>query len=76
MLIYLFSIGKRAQSCFNNLKKKFMRKKKEFRDVNRSGASTNALEKAEKASQQYRFMEWMSSFIQPRDRRTNIKNGF
>ena len=50
-----------------------MRKKKEFRDANRSGTSTNALEKAEKASQQYRFMEWMSSFIQPRDGRTNIK---
>ena len=73
MLVYLFSIGKRAQSCFNNLKKKFMRKKKEFRDANRSDTSTNALEKAEKALQQYRFMEWMSSFIQPRDGRTNIK---
>ena len=45
-----------------------MRKKKEFRDANRSGTSTNALEKVEN-----RFMEWMSSFIQPRDGRTNIK---
>ena len=53
-----------------------MRKKKEFRDANRSGTSTNALEKAEKALQQYRFMEWMSSFIQPRDGRTNIKKVF
>ena len=68
MLIYLFSKGKSAQPCFNNLKKKFMRKKKEFRDANRSGTSTNALEKVEN-----RFMEWMSSFIQPRDGRTNIK---
>ena len=50
-----------------------MRKKKEFRDANRSDTSTNALEKAEKALQQCRFMEWMSSFIQPRDGRTNIK---
>ena len=51
-----------------------MRKKKEFRrDANRSGTSMNALEKAEKALQQYRFMEWMSSFIQSRDERTNIK---
>ena len=45
-----------------------MRKKKEFRDANRSGTSRNALEKVEN-----RFMEWMSSFIQPRDGRTNIK---
>ena len=45
-----------------------MRKKKEFRDANRSGTSTNALEKVEN-----RFMEWISSFIQPRDGRTNIK---
>ena len=50
-----------------------MRKKKEFRDANRSGTSAKALEKAEKALQQYRFMEWMSRFIQPRDGRTNIK---
>ena len=50
-----------------------MQNKKEFRDANRSDTSTNALEKAEKALQQYRFMEWMSSFIQPRDGRTNIK---
>ena len=50
-----------------------MRKKKEFRDANRSGTSTNALEKAEKALEQYRFTEWMSSFIQQRNGRTNIK---
>ena len=50
-----------------------MQNKKEFRDANRSDTSTNALEKAEKALQQFRFMEWMSSFIQPRDGRTNIK---
>ena len=50
-----------------------MRKKKKFRDANRSDTSTNALEKTEKALQQYRFMEWMSSVIQPRDGRTNIK---
>ena len=50
-----------------------MRKKKEFRNANRSGTSTNALEKAEKTLEQYRFMEWMSSFIQQRNGRTNIK---
>ena len=50
-----------------------MWKKKEFRDANRSGTSTNALEKAEKALEQYRFTEWMSSFIQQRNGRTNIK---
>ena len=73
MLISLFPIGKRAQSSFNNLKKKFIRKKKEFRDANRSGTSTSALEKAEKALQQYWFVEWITSFIQSRDGRTNIK---
>ena len=53
MLISLFSIGKRAQSSYNNLKNKFIRKKKEFQDANRSGTSTSALEEAEKALQQY-----------------------
>ena len=31
------------------------------------------MEKAEKALEQYRFTEWMSSFIQQRNGRTNIK---
>jgi len=31
--LYDFSTGKRAMACFNNLKKKFMRKKKDFRDA-------------------------------------------
>ena len=34
-----------------------MWKKKESQDVNRSGTSTNALEKEEKALQQYWFMD-------------------
>lgn len=50
-----------------------MRKKKEFKDANRSGTSTKALEKTEKALEQYKFMQWMDGFIQPRDGRTNLK---
>ena len=44
-----------------------MRKKKEFKDANRSSTSTKALEKTEKALEQYKFMQWMDGFIQPRD---------
>ena len=51
-----------------------MRKKKEFKDANRSGTSTKALEKTEKALEQYKFMQWMDGFIQPRDEHTNLKN--
>ena len=51
-----------------------MRKKKEFKDANRSSTSTKALEKTEKALEQYKFMQWMDGFIQPRDEHTNLKN--
>ena len=51
-----------------------MRKKKEFKDKNRSGTSTKVLEKTEKALEQYKFMQWIDGFIQPRDGRTNLKN--
>ena len=44
-----------------------MRKKKEFKEANRSSTSTKALEKTEKALEQYKFMQWMDGFIQPRD---------
>ena len=50
-----------------------MRKKKEFKDANRSSTSTEALGKREKALEQCKFMQWMDGFIQPRDRRTNVK---
>ena len=29
--------------------------------------------KTEKALEQYKFMQWMDGFIQPRDGRTNLK---
>ena len=58
---------------FQQSQKEVHAKKKEFRDANRSGTSTKAVEKAEKALQQYQFMEWMSTFIQPRNGRTNLK---
>lgn len=51
-----------------------MRKKKDFKEANRSGTSTKALEKTEKALDQYKFFNWMDGFIQPRDGRTNIKS--
>ena len=51
-----------------------MRKKKEFKEANRSSTSTKALEKTEKALEQYKFMQWMDGFIQPRDEHTNLKN--
>ena len=72
LFIFIY-IGKRAQSCFHNLKKKYMRKKKDYKEANRSGTSTKALEKTEKALDQYTFINWMDGFIQPRDGRTNIK---
>ena len=65
-------MGKKAQTYFTNLKKKYLRKKRELKDANKSGTSTKAYERAERALNQYQFLNWLDKFVQPRDGRNNL----
>ena len=48
-ILFYYFIGSKAQYLFLNLKKKYLRKRKELKDSNKSGTSADAVTKAEKA---------------------------
>ena len=56
-----------------NLKKKYLRKKRDLKEANRSGTSCSALAKAEKAFKQYEFLIWLDEFVQLREGRSKLK---
>ena len=65
-------IGSKAQYLFLNLKKKYLRKRKELKDSNKSGTSADAVTKAEKAFRLHAFLSWLDEFTQVREGRSNL----
>ena len=57
---------------FLNLKKTYLRKRKELKDSNKSGTSADAVTKAEKAFRPYAFLSWLDEFTQVRQERSNL----
>ena len=64
--------GKEAKIMFTSLRTKYNRRKKNFKDVNRSGTSSNKLQKAEKDLNEYAFLFWLDNFIYERKGRSNL----
>ena len=54
------------------MKKKYQRKKKDLKDANKSGTSTEVISKAQKSLRPYEFMKWLDDFIQTRQGRSNL----
>lgn len=65
-------LGLNAQSLFGNLKKKYLRKRKEVKDANKSGTSTGVVARAEKVSHPYLFLSWLDEYVQMREGRNNL----
>ena len=65
-------IGEKAKAFYENLKKKYSKKKNDYKKCNRSGASVKDVEKAERALASYQFMAWLDKFTKLRDCKTNI----
>ena len=59
---YIDHVGKKAQTYFANLEKKYLRKKRELKDANKLGTSTKAYERAERAFNQCQFLNWLDKF--------------
>ena len=55
-----------------NLKKKYLRKRKELKDSNKYGTSADAVTKAEKAFGPYAFLSWLDEVTQVREGRSNL----
>ena len=57
---------------FITLKRKYLRKKRDSKDVNKSGTSTEVVLKAQKAICQLEFLKWLENFIALRQGKNNL----
>ena len=65
--------GERAKTCFENLKKRYQKKRSALRKVeNKSGSSSVVVKKAQKDLEPYAFFFWIDEFNKPRSSKTNI----
>lgn len=64
--------GSKAQSLFNVLRKKYLRKRKELRDAKKSGTPEDVVENAERIFKPYSFLSWLDKYIQVRKGRTKL----
>ncbi|XP_065068514.1 uncharacterized protein LOC135693858 [Rhopilema esculentum] len=64
--------GEEAKKLFDNLKKRYSKKRNEMRKVERSGTSTSAVAVAKEKLDQYKFLVWLQPFIQARSSKTNL----
>ena len=51
---------------FITLKRKYLRKKRDLKDVNKSGTFTKVVLKAQKSFRHYEFMKWLDDFVASR----------
>ena len=56
----------KAQSMFIILKRKYLRKKRDLKDVNKSDTSTEVVLKAQKAFRESEFIKWLEDFVASR----------
>ena len=66
-------LASRARTSFDNLKKRYSKKKNDFKKAQRSGTSREAVQKAETELKSLIFMAWLDSFIQLRDTKSNFQ---
>lgn len=67
-----FTLGDRAKQLFENLKKRFSKRRNDLKKAERSGTSTSAVEKAKESMREYSFLVWLIPYIKLRATKTNV----
>ena len=62
----------KAQSMFIILKRKYLRKKRDLKDVNKSDTSTEVVLKAQIAFRENEFIKWLEDFVASRQGKNNL----
>ena len=57
---------------FDNLRKRYNKKKNDVKKSKKSGSATTDAEKAEKALAPYKFLSWLDAFVYTRESKTNL----
>eukprot|EP00112_Aurelia_sp_Birch-Aquarium-sp1_P009320 Seg2053.12 transcript_id=Seg2053.12/GoldUCD/mRNA.D3Y31 product="hypothetical protein" protein_id=Seg2053.12/GoldUCD/D3Y31 len=64
-----------AKLCFENFKKRYLKKRNALKKANRSGTSSVAVEKAKNDLEPYKFFSWIDDFLKPRNTKSNVQEG-
>ena len=62
----------KAQSMFIILKRKYLRKKRDLKDVNKSDTSTEVVLKAQIAFRENEFIKWLEDFVASQQGKNNL----
>ena len=65
-----------ARVYWENLRKRYNKKRNELKKADKSGTSFFEKEKARKAFQPYAFLQWIDRFIGTRSSRNNLPKNF
>ena len=68
----LLFLGKKAKHYFENLKKRYQKKKNNLKKADRSGTSTAIVGKARKYFEPYLFFTWFDAYTRQRSSKSNI----
>ena len=66
--------GEAAKNAFPSLRTKYVRRKKNLKDLKRSGTDAEKVMKAEKVMREYLFLSWLDSFVYGRNNKCNLQN--
>ena len=66
--------GEAAKNAFTSLRTKYVRRKKTFKELKRSGADAEKVMKAEKDMREFLFLSWLDSFVYERNNKCNLQN--
>lgn len=75
ILCYILPIGETARACFENVKKRYLKRRNEYKKVaNKSGTSTAIVDRANRELQLYSFLFWLDDYLKPRKTKSNVKD--
>eukprot|EP00794_Sanderia_malayensis_P006727 gene6727-7485_t len=64
--------GERTKQLFENLKKRFSKRRLDLKKSERSGTSASAVQKAKENMKEYSFLAWLIPYIKLRATKTNL----
>ena len=70
----MFSFLGKAAKLFDVLKKRYSRKRQNFKKCSRSGVGSGDVNPAQKELEKYAFLSWLDQYIRPKKSRSNLGN--
>ena len=73
LTVILFFLGKHAKTIFENIKKRYLKRRNALKKADKSGTSSAVVDKAKRELGVYAFLFWLENFVKPRKTKDNIE---